>query len=220
MTSAGRHKQYGALLMLDLDNFKALNDTRGHGIGDKFLVAVARRLESCVRKIDTVARQGGDEFLVLIECLGEREEAAVQARIVAQKTLDAISKPYLFEVTSAAGQPYACSHQCTASIGVALFSPQATSADELVKSADTAMYQAKAFGRNAFRFFDLEMQEEVATRAALDNALRDALEKNQFVLYYQPQVDAAGCMTGAEALLRWLHPSDGVVTPDRFIAAT
>jgi diguanylate cyclase (GGDEF)-like protein len=218
IASASRHKQCGALLMLDMDDFKALNDTQGHDVGDQFLVAVARRIESCIRKTDTVARQGGDEFVVLLECIGEGEEAALQAKIIVEKILDAVSQPYQLELTSAAGKTHTYSYHCTGSIGVALFSDQSNSADELMKRADTAMYQAKASGRNAFRFFDLDMQEAVTARAVLDNELREAVQKSQFVLYYQPQVNEAGCMTGAEALLRWLHPERGVVTPDRFIS--
>lgn len=220
IASASRHKQYGALLMLDMDDFKALNDTQGHDVGDKFLVAVARRIESCTRKTDTVARQGGDEFMILLECIGEREDAAVQAKNIAEKTLDAVSKPYLLELTSPAGQAHTYSYHCSASIGVTLFSDEADSADELMKRADTAMYQAKASGRNAIRFFDLDMQTEVTARAVLDNELREAVQKNQFVLHYQPQMDESGCMTGAEALLRWIHPKHGVVMPDRFISVT
>jgi diguanylate cyclase (GGDEF)-like protein len=220
IASVSRRKRSGALMMLDMDNFKALNDTQGHDVGDRFLKDVAGRLQSCVREVDTVARQGGDEFAVLLEDLGEVGQAVVQAEIVAEKIKDAISKPYLLDLTSAAGKPNTYSHHCTASIGVALFSDHSNSADELMKRADTAMYQAKAFGRNAIRFFDPDMQAQATARAVLDNELREAVRENQFVLYYQPQVDEAGCMTGAEALLRWLHPKHGVVTPDRFISVT
>ena len=220
IASTNRHNRYGALLMLDMDDFKVLNDTQGHDIGDKFLVAVARRIESCVREIDTVARQGGDEFMILLESIGEREEAAVRAEAIAQKILDAIKKPYLLELTAVAGAAHTYQYHCSASIGVTLFSGHLNSSDELMKRADTAMYQAKADGRNLIRFFDIGMQEEVKARAILDNELRDAVLKNQFILYYQPQIDAAGCMTGAEALLRWIHPRHGVVTPDSFISVT
>lgn len=220
IASVRRRKRSGALMMLDMDDFKALNDTQGHDVGDSFLKEVARRIQSCVREVDTVARQGGDEFAVLLEDLGEAGQAAVQAEIVAEKIKDAISKPYLLDLSSAAGKPHTYSYHCTASIGVTLFSDHSNSADELMKRADTAMYQAKAFGRNAIRFFDPDMQAEATARAVLDNELREAVRENQFVLYYQPQVDEAGCMTGAEALLRWLHPRHGVVTPDRFISVT
>ena len=140
VASASRHKRFGALLMLDMDDFKALNDTQGHDIGDKFLVAVARRIESCIREIDTVARQGGDEFMILLESIGERDEAAVQAQAIGQKILDAISKPYFLELTAVAGKVHTFSYHCTASIGVTLFSDDSSSADELMKRADTAMY--------------------------------------------------------------------------------
>jgi diguanylate cyclase (GGDEF)-like protein len=220
IASADRHKRYGALLMLDLDDFKALNDSRGHDVGDMFLIEVARRIESCTRKTDTVARQGGDEFIVLLEFIGQTEAAALEAKSIAEKTLHAIRQPYLLKLTSASDTAHTHLYHCTASIGVTLFSDGSKSADELIKRADTAMYQAKASGRNAIRFFDLDMQEAATARAELDNELREAVQSHQFVLYYQPQVDAAGHMTGAEALLRWLHPRHGVVAPDRFISVT
>ncbi len=216
--NAKRQQRYGALLMLDMDDFKALNDTQGHDIGDKFLVTVARRIESCIREIDTVARQGGDEFVILLECLGERDEAAVRAEAIANKILDAIKKPYLLELTEVAGKGHTYNYHCSASIGVTLFSGQVKSSDELMKRADTAMYQAKTSGRNLIRFFDIGMQEEVTARAILGNELREAMQKNQFVLHYQPQMNAAGYMTGAEALLRWNHPRHGLMSPDSFIS--
>ncbi|MBC3930568.1 putative bifunctional diguanylate cyclase/phosphodiesterase [Undibacterium curvum] len=211
-------QQYGALLMLDMDDFKALNDTQGHDVGDKFLVVVARRIESCVREVDTVARQGGDEFVILLESLGERDEASDRAEAIAKKILDAIKKPYLLELTEVAGKGHTYNYHCSASIGVTLFSGQVNSSEELMKRADTAMYQAKTSGRNLIRFFDMGMQEQVTARAILGNELREAIQKNQFVLHYQPQMNEAGCITGAEALLRWMHPRHGVMPPDSFIS--
>jgi diguanylate cyclase (GGDEF)-like protein len=218
IASASRHRLYGALLMLDMDNFKALNDTQGHDVGDKFLIEVARRIESCTRKTDTVARQGGDEFMILLECIGKKEDAAIQAKAIAEKTLEAICQPYLLDLVAADGKTHTYSYHCTASIGVTLFADDSKSADELMKRADTAMYQAKESGRNSIRFFDLEMQQEVTARAALDNDLRAGVQQGQFVLFYQPQFNHTGAMTGVEALLRWRHPVHGLLEPHRFIA--
>ena len=216
--SARRHKRYGALMVLDMDNFKALNDTLGHDVGDKFLREVAERLQSCVRAGDTVARQGGDEFMVILEDLHEDMLAASQAEGVAAKILHAISQPYQLELTPIAGKQQTYSYHCTSSIGIALFRDHAASVEELMKRADTAMYQAKAAGRNTQRFFDPDMQAEVAARAALENDLREAVRRNQFILHYQPQVDHGGRIIGAEVLVRWHHPERGMVSPADFIS--
>jgi diguanylate cyclase (GGDEF)-like protein/PAS domain S-box-containing protein len=199
----------GALLYLDLDHFKTINDTCGHAIGDLLLQQVAERLTACVRAGDTVARLGGDEFVVMLEDLSKLTiEAAEQAEIIANKILTTLSQPYQLDVTM---------YQSTASIGVVLFGDHEHSQDELLKHADIAMYQAKKVGRNAFCFFDPYMQEVINTRVSLEVDLRKALENQQFQLYYQIQVDHFGRPLGAEALIRWLHPEQGLVSPFNFI---
>jgi len=217
ISSSTRHVRHGALMLLDMDDFKTLNDTLGHDVGDQFLVEVARRLQASVRDGDTVARHGGDEFVVILEDLSEDALAAVQAESVAMKILRAVSQPYLLDLTVRHGLNHTRSYHGTSSIGIALFQGNAVSVDELLRRADTAMYQAKAAGRNALRFFDPEMQSTVTARATLDNDLRDAVREGQFCLYYQPQVDSAAHCTGAEALLRWQHPRRGLVPPAEFI---
>lgn len=207
--SSSRHERQGALLFIDLDNFKTLNDTLGHDMGDRLLQHVARRLSDCVRERDTVARLGGDEFVVMLEDLGRRpEDAAAQTRNVAGKILDVLNQPY--DLT---GHEY---HN-TPSIGITLFGDGKDGIDELMKRADLAMYEAKAAGRNTLRFFDPQMQAVVTARASLEKDLRDALHKRELVLFYQPQVDVTGRVTGAEALLRWQHPQRGMVSPGEFI---
>jgi diguanylate cyclase (GGDEF)-like protein/PAS domain S-box-containing protein len=199
----------GALLFLDLDHFKTLNDTLGHDVGDLLLRQVADRLTDCVREGDTVARLGGDEFVVMLEDLSKHPlDAASQAEIIANKILISISQPY---------QLGASSYQTTASIGVVLFSENEHSQDVLLKHADIAMYQAKKMGRNTLCFFDPNMQEAINTRAALEVDLRKALDNKQFELYYQIQVDRLGKALGAEALIRWIHPERGLVSPLEFI---
>jgi diguanylate cyclase (GGDEF)-like protein/PAS domain S-box-containing protein len=218
LSSSGRHNRYGALMLLDMDDFKTLNDTLGHDVGDQFLVEVARRLEASVREGDTVARHGGDEFVVILEDLSEDAVAAMQAEIIAVKILHAVSQPYLLDLTIRDGLKNTRSYHCTSSIGITLFQGNTVSADELMKRADTAMYQAKTAGRNSLRFFDPDMQAVVTARAALDHDLREAIRERQFCLYYQPQVDGTGHRVGAEALVRWQHPRRGVVPPIEFIS--
>jgi diguanylate cyclase (GGDEF)-like protein len=200
----------GALLFIDLDHFKNLNDTRGHNMGDLLLKEVAQRLVGSVREMDTVARLGGDEFMVMLENLGDDlDSAARQAKLVSEKILQRINQPYVLGVSEL--------HHSTASIGIALFSPNERSADELIKQADVAMYQAKDAGRNMVRFFDAEMQVRLNERAAMEADLREGIEKGQFVLHYQPQVDSAGAVFAAEVLVRWVHPERGLVAPGLFI---
>ncbi|BDT67772.1 hypothetical protein os1_19500 [Comamonadaceae bacterium OS-1] len=207
---AVRSQHFGALQFIDLDNFKALNDSLGHGIGDLLLRQVATRLAECVRATDTVARLGGDEFVVLLTQLSaDRDEAAAQAEAVGEKIRDAITRPYRLE---------AHEHQLSASLGITLFQGSESSIDELLKQADLAMYQAKAAGRNTLSFYDPRMQAVVNTRVALEADIRRALLVEQFQLYYQLQVDALGRPVGAEALLRWPHPVRGMVPPNEFIA--
>ena len=217
LSSSSRHHRYGALLLLDMDDFKTLNDTLGHDVGDQFLIEVAHRLQASVRDGDTVARHGGDEFVVILEDLNENALAAMQAESVAVKILRAVSQPYLLDLAACEGLKNTRNYHCTSSIGITLFQGNAIPVDELMKRADTAMYQAKAAGRNALRFFDPEMQAVVTARAALDHDLREAIREDQFCLYYQPQVDSTGERTGAEALLRWQHPRRGMVSPGEFI---
>jgi len=199
----------GAVLFLDLDHFKTLNDSLGHDVGDMLLQQVAERLVSCVREGDTVARLGGDEYVVLLEDLSEEApEAATQVEGVGEKILAALNQAYQL------GQH---EYHCTPSIGVALFSNHNQSQEELLKHADIAMYQSKKAGRNTIRFFDPKMQEVINTRVDLERELRKALDKHQLHLYYQIQVDVSGRAMGAEALIRWLHPEHGLVSPFHFI---
>jgi len=210
LVSSARSGQLGALLFIDLDNFKALNDTLGHDIGDLLLEQVAQRLIGCVRAIDTVARLGGDEFVVMLEDLSDQaEEAVAQAQIVGAKILAALGQPYHL-----AGHHY---HRSTPSLGVTLIRNHGTTVDDLLKRADLAMYQAKAAGRNTLRFFDPAMQSVLETRTALETDLREGLREGQFLLYYQPQVNDDTGLIGAEALLRWRHPQRGMVSPAEFI---
>ena len=198
-----------AVLFVDLDNFKTLNDTRGHEEGDLLLKDVAQRLRSCVREQDTVARLGGDEFVVVLQNLSsDAPEAAAQARTLGELILAQLRQPY-----ELAGHE----HHFTASIGVTLLNHQRDSVDEVLKQADMAMYRAKDDGRNTLRFFDPDMQQAVNRRALLETELHNGLRRAQFLLLYQPQVDSQGRVTGAEALVRWQHPVQGMVPPSEFI---
>jgi len=209
LASSARVGRAGALLFIDLDNFKNLNDTLGHLFGDILLLQVAQRLLSCVREGDTVARLGGDEFVVmLVDLSGQPIEAAAQTETIGEKILAILSKPYRLDVHE---------HLSTASIGATLFSDHLTSVDELMKQADIAMYQAKKAGRNALRFFDPQMQVSISARVKLEDELHKALENQEFLLYYQPQVDSSLRSLGAEALIRWVHPDRGLVLPLEFI---
>jgi diguanylate cyclase (GGDEF)-like protein/PAS domain S-box-containing protein len=203
----------GALMFIDLDNFKSLNDSQGHHKGDLLLQQVATRLVGCVRPVDTVARLGGDEFVVMLENLGDDpRQATVRAKKVGEQILAALSEPYLL-----AGYP----HDSTCSIGVTPFNQTYGDMGDLLKQADLAMYQAKMAGRNTLCFFDPVMQAAVSASAArqseLRQGLRQGLRENQFLLHYQPQVGRDGRMTGVEALLRWQHPGRGLVPPADFI---
>lgn len=208
LASNNRSHSHAALLFIDLDYFKTLNDTRGHDVGDMQLIEVAQRLRGCVREVDTVARLGGDEFVVMLEDLhDERDLAATQAMLAGEKIQYALKQPYHLKDFE---------HHSSCSIGISLFDG-GNSVDDLLKRADTAMYEAKNAGRNTLRFFDPAMQAALETRAALETDLYQALAQNQFLLYYQAQVNATGSVTGAEALLRWNHPQRGLVPPDEFI---
>jgi diguanylate cyclase (GGDEF)-like protein/PAS domain S-box-containing protein len=206
---SARTANCGALLFIDLDNFKLLNDTRGHDAGDQLLVEVAERLLTCVRKEDTVARVGGDEFMILLNHLGKYgKEALRQSKPVIDKVMSTLVQPYLIE-----GQI----HHFTPSVGITLFSDSELSVHELMKQADIAMYQAKSDGRNTLRYFDPEMQAALAQRAALESEMRRGIEEQRFFLHYQPQVDKVHGIIGAEALLRWNHAERGLVPPSEFI---
>jgi diguanylate cyclase (GGDEF)-like protein len=210
LKSYARQMQHGALIFIDLDNFKTLNDTRGHHIGDLLLELVSTRLLEVVRTGDTVARLGGDEFVVMLENLSDdKVEAAQQAETVGGKVLDALNHPYELENLV---------HHVSPSIGVTLFGAGVIEdVHEPLKRADLAMYQAKAAGRNAIRFYDIKVQTLMQSRVALEASLRMGLEREEFQLYYQPQVDSEAKIIGAEVLLRWPHPQRGMVSPSEFI---
>jgi diguanylate cyclase (GGDEF)-like protein len=210
LSLTARNGKCGALLLLDLDHFKNINDTRGHIVGDLLLKEVAQRLLASVREGDTVARFGGDEFMIMLENLDDDlASAARQAEVVSEKILQRICEQYILGASELG--------HSTASIGVAMFSPGEHSTEELIKQADVAMYQAKDAGRNSARFYDAEMQAKLVDRAAMEEDLRQALALGQFVLHYQSQVDAAGHVLGAEVLVRWLHPQRGLIAPGQFI---
>ena len=209
LASSARSGRKGAVLFIDLDNFKDINDTLGHDIGDLLLQQTAQRLESCLRESDTVARLGGDEFVVMLEDLSEHAlEAAAQTKTVGEKILATLGQPY---------QLAKHEYNSTPSIGATIFSDHGQSGEELLKQADIAMYQAKKAGRNTLRFFDPQMQDAINARATLESELRKALENHQFQLYYQIQVDSSHRPLGAEALIRWIHPLRGMVSPAQFI---
>ena len=209
LISSARSGKHGALLFIDLDDFKVINDTLGHDVGDSLLKQVALRMIACVREGDTVARLGGDEFVVLLDELAiQALEAAAQAEIIGEKILAALNQPYQLG-----------KHECrsTPSIGVTMCSGRHREIEELMKRGDIAMYQAKNTGKNALCFFESEMQDAINLRAALEADLRKALVNNEFHLYYQVQVDSANRPIGAETLIRWIHPERGMVSPAQFI---
>jgi diguanylate cyclase (GGDEF)-like protein/PAS domain S-box-containing protein len=211
LIASNRSQEFGALMILDLDNFKALNDTKGHDVGDRLLIEVARRIIANVRQEDSVSRLGGDEYVVMIEGLGVDETtAASQTEMVAVKIKAALNQPYMLSNGEQA-------HYSSASIGVTLFRGSELSIDVLLKQADMALYQAKGAGRNAVRFFNPAMQAAIESRAHMEAALRNGLQNNEFQLYYQPQIDQYGNVTGAEALLRWLPPDQAPIPPVQFI---
>ena len=209
LAASARSRMYGALLFIDLDNFKTLNDTLGHDKGDLLLQQVASRLSVCVRECDTVARLGGDEFVIMLENLSEKSQEAVShSETVGEKVLATLNQPY---------QLAGYKHRSTPSIGVTLFSDHIRNIDELLKQADIAMYQAKAAGRNTQCFFEPSMQAAVMARTNLEADLNLGLQEKQFLLHYQPQVNDEGHITGAEALVRWQHPQRGLILPVEFI---
>jgi len=210
LASIARNGRAGSLLFVDLDHFKTLNDTLGHDIGDMLLRQVTQRLESCIRECDTVARMGGDEFLVMLLDLSEQPiEAAAQTESIGEKILAALDQPYHLG---------SYVHRCTASIGATLLQGHQQAAEEFMKQADIAMYQAKKSGRNSLCFFDPQMQVTITHRATLSNELHKAIENRQFQMHYQIQVDSSLRPIGAEGLIRWIHPERGLMFPDQFIS--
>jgi diguanylate cyclase (GGDEF)-like protein/PAS domain S-box-containing protein len=208
LTFDRRNGRKRALLFVDVDNFKTLNDTLGHHIGDLLLQEVARRITSCIRETDTPARIGGDEFVLMLESLSEsQEEAASQAKQVAEKILTRIAEPYALSGRESIS---------TSSIGITVFGNGNENGTQILQQAEIAMYQAKAAGRNAIRFFAPALQAAVSARACLEDEIRHGIREHQFALWYQPQVDR-GSIVGAEALLRWNHPRRGLLGPGEFI---
>lgn len=206
---ARRHSSLGALIFIDLDYFKSLNDTHGHLVGDQLLQEVAKRLTSCVREGDTLARLGGDEFIVMLENLNEIEVlAAQQAEVVGEKILSTLSEPYLLA---------SFTHVNTCSIGITLFNANIDALDDSLKRADMAMYQAKAAGRNNICFFNLAIQQEALNRKSFQDRLAHAIVNEKFSLYFQPQVMQDGEVSGAEVLLRWDDLERGMISPAEFI---
>ena len=209
MLNSTRTGQHGALMFLDLDHFKQLNDTLGHDVGDELLQQVATRLRACVREGDSVARLGGDEFVVLLEALSPLAiEAASQSELVAIQILECLGQPYLLR---------GLSHTSTPSIGIVEFMEDQQTLEDLLKMADVAMYQAKASGRNTLCFFDPAMQAAATAHTAMEKDLRKGVAESEFVLHYQIQVNGQGEPTGAEALVRWHHIARGMVSPAHFI---
>jgi diguanylate cyclase (GGDEF)-like protein/PAS domain S-box-containing protein len=209
LIASARNHQLGAVLFLDLDHFKTLNDTLGHDIGDLLLQQVAERLAWCVREGDTVARIGGDEFVVILEGLSEELfDAASHTETVANKILTSLTQAYQLGNHKYYNSP---------SIGVTLFNDHEVALEELLKQADIAMYDAKKAGRNTLRFFDPVMQESINARVGMEHDLRNAIAQHQFQLHYQIQVNHQGQPLGAEALIRWIHPERGMISPFNFI---
>ena len=203
---AKRHKTEIALFFIDLDHFKQINDSLGHQVGDKMLVAVTERLKAKIRKEDTLARLGGDEFTIIIEDMKEIQDVSH----LAQKILEVLTQPVHIEGHTL---------YISCSIGISLYPQDDTDANNLIKYADAAMYKAKEEGRNNFQFYSSEMTALALERVVMETNLRQALKNEEFILYYQSQIDAnSGKLTGVEALIRWQHPALGLVSPMKFIA--
>jgi diguanylate cyclase (GGDEF)-like protein/PAS domain S-box-containing protein len=204
-----RSGRLGGLLFLNLDNFKTINDTLGHNVGDILLQQVAVRLQGCVREGDTVARLGGDEFVLLLKNLSDQEiEAATQVQMIGDSVLESISQTYQLETQA---------YQITCSLGATLLNDKELTAEKQIQQADIAMHQSKKAGRNTLNFFLPEMQDAINSRVLIENELNNAIKQKQFQLYYQIQVDGSFRPMGAEALIRWVHPQRGLVQPMRFL---
>ena len=204
-----RHSNFSAILFLDLDNFKHLNDSLGHSVGDIFLIEVGQRMKALLREEDTVARLGGDEFVILLKNLDNEKDIAIkQTQNIAEKVIETLIQPVKVQKQE---------HIITTSIGITLFSGVSETADTLLKQADTAMYRSKEAGRNTFHFFQPSMQVTADSRLALEKDLRQVLHNNELELYYQPQYDNHSNIIGAEALIRWKHPVRGMISPAEFI---
>lgn len=213
-----RKPAFAALLFLDLDRFKIINDSYGHDYGDQFLIEVGRRIKTCIREQDVLARLGGDEFVILLDDLPENKaNAAASAELVSRKLLDVLSDGYVFNYKDRSGQVTTTHHHSSASIGVTIFHGREYSLEDLLKQADMAMYQAKQAGKNTMRMFDPEMQRQLNKRTEMENEMRIGINEGQFEMYYQIQVDDKGRSVGAETLIRWIHPAKGVIRPDDFI---
>ena len=203
---ARRHGRKAAILFLDVDRFKHINDSLGHGMGDKLLLSVATRLLACVRVSDTVSRQGGDEFLVLLPDIERPQDAAHFAK----KILTALALPHRIDAQDL---------HVTMSIGIGVYPDDGRDLDTVIKSSDTAMYNAKENGRNNYQFFTQDMNTRVVERLCTEASLRGALERGEFSLHYQPKINLkTGALTGTEALIRWLHPIRGTIPPEQFIS--
>jgi len=209
IAAAKRQKTYGALLFLDLDHFKNLNDSRGHQVGDELLIQVAQRLTSMIRHEDTACRMGGDEFIVMVPGrFSDLQQATNHVAMLAEKILLAINQPFVVQGSE---------HHFSTSIGVTLYPETADQPEAIIQEADTAMYRAKESGRNSISFYRPFMQEAADKRLTLEKEMRQALQENQFLLHYQPQVDDRHQLVSAEALIRWQHPSKGMISPSDFI---
>lgn len=208
LATSSRRNRCGALILVDLDNFKTLNETQGHDRGDILLLQVAQRLKACLHEDDTLARQGGDEFVIVLEDLGDTPaEAAKASEELGQKILKALRQPYSLDGDT---------HHSSLSMGITIFNGLRETIDELLKRADLAMYQAKSSGKDTLRFYDPTMQAVVSARASMELDMRVGLAEGHFELYYQPIV-RKGSIIGAEALVRWRHPLNGYVSPGQFI---
>ena len=207
--TSSRSARHGALILIDLDHFKDLNDVHGYNVGDLLLKQVGRRLKECVRDGDTVSRIGSDEFVVILENLNEiLQDAVAETQIIGAKIIQTLGQRYQLKIGV---------HTCTASLGATIFADQSADVDDLVKRADIAMHQSKSAGRKTLRFFDPEMQDIVEQRSQLGQDLRMAVSNEQFVLHYQAQFGRDEKLLGAEVLVRWQHPTRGLIGPDRFI---
>jgi diguanylate cyclase (GGDEF)-like protein/PAS domain S-box-containing protein len=210
LDKANNNQDYGAIMMIDVDHFKRINDTSGHAVGDLLLIEVASRLKSCVRHEDCVARLGGDEFVIMLEQLSKDfNQASVQATLIAEKILKTMYEPFLINKNEI---------HISLSIGLSIFTIPCSTSQEMLKWADTAMYQAKAAGRNTLRFFDPDLHATLERRMLMESELHLALSENQLELYYQAQVNQHNEVLGAEVLIRWNHPQQGMVQPNDFIS--